>query len=134
IAVRRRYTRLALAGEWPSGKAADSGSANQRFESSLPSQSRSVRHDIGLRICCLADPESNVFQRELRALWQRPSPASEQGRAVPYRRLRGRSRLTYRRVNVRWVMPLGELTAPTLKRSSSSWSPSQRPFPRAGTL
>src|ERR1700731_3591415 len=24
-------------GEWPSGKAADSGSANQRFESSLPS-------------------------------------------------------------------------------------------------
>ncbi len=26
------------AGEWPSGKAADSGSANQRFESSLPSQ------------------------------------------------------------------------------------------------
>src|SRR6202171_5780583 len=27
----------ASAGEWPSGKAADSGSANQRFESSLPS-------------------------------------------------------------------------------------------------
>src|SRR5580658_7662774 len=26
------------AGEWPSGKAADSGSANRRFESSLPSQ------------------------------------------------------------------------------------------------
>src|SRR5580700_5449092 len=29
---------MASAGEWPSGKAADSGSANQRFESSLPSQ------------------------------------------------------------------------------------------------
>src|SRR6266851_6824192 len=27
----------ALIGEWPSGKAADSGSANRRFESSLPS-------------------------------------------------------------------------------------------------
>ena len=31
------YTRRA-AGEWPSGKAADSGSANRRFESYLPSQ------------------------------------------------------------------------------------------------
>jgi len=31
--------RLACAtGEWPSGKAADSGSANRRFESYLPSQ------------------------------------------------------------------------------------------------
>src|ERR1022692_3426479 len=28
---------MASAGEWPSGKAADSGSANRRFESSLPS-------------------------------------------------------------------------------------------------
>src|ERR1017187_3169381 len=34
---------LASAGEWPSGKAADSGSANQRFESSLPSQPAPTR-------------------------------------------------------------------------------------------
>src|SRR5256885_10767027 len=31
--------RPTLVGEWPSGKAADSGSANRRFESSLPSRS-----------------------------------------------------------------------------------------------
>jgi hypothetical protein len=34
------------AGEWPSGKAADSGSANQRFESSLPSQRTAVRESL----------------------------------------------------------------------------------------
>src|SRR4029077_5946660 len=37
-AGRRPVHSTASAGEWPSGKAADSGSANRRFESSLPSQ------------------------------------------------------------------------------------------------
>src|SRR5579863_1068375 len=41
---------MASAGEWPSGKAADSGSANQRFESSLPSHCDMSRYivDTGL--------------------------------------------------------------------------------------
>src|SRR5436190_24270546 len=37
-----------LTGEWPSGKAPDSGSGNRRFESSLPSRS-GVTHRLGSR-------------------------------------------------------------------------------------
>jgi len=40
----------------------------------------------------------------------------------------------YLRANVTWVTPIGELTASTLKRSSSSWSPSHRRSPRARTI
>src|SRR5579864_333966 len=61
----------ASAGEWPSGKAADSGSANRRFESSLPSQSHSalnVVHWLFKLVLCSRQPcrEESDFRQSSR--------------------------------------------------------------------